>query len=453
MERARRTVLVLRNNWKKSVFASVCVFYGTRYAHSKYRESQYLRQVCLEAKAYGDVPLPVTARPRHVTVILNPTANDGKCRALFDKYCGPLLNLAGLKVGIVKTEKEGQAKDLMEIMDNTDAVIVAGGDGTVAEVVTGLLRRADRLQAVRRLPLALIPLGNTNSVAAALLGRTEADQATRITQATMALVRETIRPLDAMEVQALETEAEVPGRPVYLLSEISWGAFRDVQTKVRKYWYWGGLKERMAYVFNVVRDLTWSCDADMEYAAFCAGCSRCYQQQQAEQQQQQQAEQQQQRAANTRWWARLLPQPRPAPKPAQPETDYSTVDNPACGVWHQRPVSAVEWRLRTSHMQPESGPGLHLRIGPDSMTSAEFVGEGWSRAAGRQPAPAEELTVGQVRLVPHPEKRSTTAGDTPNTRWFGFDNEEFEVRPVLVRLLPRAVRVFTDGAAPAGTPS
>ena len=60
-----------------------------------------------------------------------------KCRVLFDKYCGPLLNLAGLKVGIIKTEKEGQAKDIMEIMDNTDAVLVAGGDGTAAEVSTG----------------------------------------------------------------------------------------------------------------------------------------------------------------------------------------------------------------------------------------------------------------------------------------------------------------------------
>lgn len=57
-----------------------------------------------------------------------------KCKAQFDKYCGPLLNLAGLKVGIIRTEKEGQAKELMEIMDNTDAVVIAGGDGTVAEV-------------------------------------------------------------------------------------------------------------------------------------------------------------------------------------------------------------------------------------------------------------------------------------------------------------------------------
>ena len=57
-----------------------------------------------------------------------------KCRAKFDKYCAPLLHLAGLKVAIVRTEHEGQAKELMAIMDKTDGVVVAGGDGTLSEV-------------------------------------------------------------------------------------------------------------------------------------------------------------------------------------------------------------------------------------------------------------------------------------------------------------------------------
>ncbi|KAF0295366.1 Acylglycerol kinase, mitochondrial [Amphibalanus amphitrite] len=397
MERIVKTAVVLRNNWKKSVFASLCALYGGNYAVGKYREALYMHEICLEAKAFGDAPLPTTAKPRHVTVILNPAANDGKCRAMFDKYCGPLLNLAGLKVGIIKTEKEGQAKDIMEIMDNTDAVIVAGGDGTVAEVVTGLLRRADRAQAVQRLPLALIPLGDTSGSATALLPPGEDSPARRITQATMALVRDTVRPLDAMEVQALETEAEVPGRPVYLLSNITWGAFRDVQARVSKYWYWGGLKERMAYVFAVFK------------------------------------------------------------KSAVSE-DFSSVDNPDCGVWHRRPVSTIDWSLRTRHAAAEgAGPGLHLRLGPSEMSSSEFISEGWSRMGGSEPSGTERLTVDQVRLVPTPEERSasvtapttTDSTSTPaeppaNTRWFGFDGEEFEVRPVLIRLLPRAVRVFTE---------
>ncbi|XP_043224034.1 acylglycerol kinase, mitochondrial-like [Amphibalanus amphitrite] len=462
MERIVKTAVVLRNNWKKSVFASLCALYGGNYAVGKYREALYMHEICLEAKAFGDAPLPTTAKPRHVTVILNPAANDGKCRAMFDKYCGPLLNLAGLKVGIIKTEKEGQAKDIMEIMDNTDAVIVAGGDGTVAEVVTGLLRRADRAQAVQRLPLALIPLGDTSGSATALLPPGEDSPARRITQATMALVRDTVRPLDAMEVQALETEAEVPGRPVYLLSNITWGAFRDVQARVSKYWYWGGLKERMAYVFAVFKNLTWSCNGDMEYTAYCAGCSRCYAEQKQQQQERAAAEQQQQQQARAgRWWSRFIPQPKPT-APPQPESavseDFSSVDNPDCGVWHRRPVSTIDWSLRTRHAAAEgAGPGLHLRLGPSEMSSSEFISEGWSRMGGSEPSGTERLTVDQVRLVPTPEERSasvtapttTDSTSTPaeppaNTRWFGFDGEEFEVRPVLIRLLPRAVRVFTE---------
>ena len=35
----------------------------------------------------------------------------------------------------LQTEYEGQAKKFMEVMDPTDAIVVAGGDGTVSEVV------------------------------------------------------------------------------------------------------------------------------------------------------------------------------------------------------------------------------------------------------------------------------------------------------------------------------
>lgn len=44
-----------------------------------------------------------------------------------------------------QTDYEGQAKKLMELMEQTDILIVAGGDGTVQEVITGLLRRPDQV--------------------------------------------------------------------------------------------------------------------------------------------------------------------------------------------------------------------------------------------------------------------------------------------------------------------
>lgn len=35
---------------------------------------------------------------------------------------------------VLQTDYEGQAKKLLELMENTDVIIVAGGDGTLQEV-------------------------------------------------------------------------------------------------------------------------------------------------------------------------------------------------------------------------------------------------------------------------------------------------------------------------------
>lgn len=69
------------------------------------------------------------------------------------------------KVSVVKTESIGEARGLMEVMDNCDAVVIAGGDGAVAEAITGLLRRQDSDYAVQRFPIGIIPVGALNNVA------------------------------------------------------------------------------------------------------------------------------------------------------------------------------------------------------------------------------------------------------------------------------------------------
>lgn len=88
-----------------------------------------------------------------MTVILNRNANKRKATKNFEKYCAPILHLAGVYVEIIQTESEGHAKTLMENLSSTDAVVVAGGDGTLSEVVTGLLRRNDVANS------SLVPIG------------------------------------------------------------------------------------------------------------------------------------------------------------------------------------------------------------------------------------------------------------------------------------------------------
>ena len=66
---------------------------------------------------------------------------------------------------MVKTESVGEARGLMEVMDNCDAVVVAGGDGAITEAVTGLLRRNDSGSAAQRFPIGVIPVGKLNNIA------------------------------------------------------------------------------------------------------------------------------------------------------------------------------------------------------------------------------------------------------------------------------------------------
>lgn len=113
-----------------------------------------MQAYCQKAANYGSEPLPPNVKARHITVILNPNANKRKSTKEFEKYCAPLLHLAGIFIEVIKTESEGHAKTLMDTLGGTDAIVVAGGDGTLSEVVTGILRKTEENTS------HLIPLGN-----------------------------------------------------------------------------------------------------------------------------------------------------------------------------------------------------------------------------------------------------------------------------------------------------
>lgn len=96
-----------------------------------------MRAACKEAAKYGEAQIPIDRNPTLVTVILNPVANKRKAKQDFERYCEPLLHLAGLQVDVIQTAAEGNAKEIVETLKGTEAIIVAGGDGTLSETVTG----------------------------------------------------------------------------------------------------------------------------------------------------------------------------------------------------------------------------------------------------------------------------------------------------------------------------
>jgi diacylglycerol kinase (ATP) len=98
--------------------------------------------------------------PKSILLIRNPTAGRRR-RGLVDDVMR-LVRAEGWTVDLVDTAASGDARRIAETCDASRyaVVAVAGGDGTINEVVNGLARRTDGGPA-----LALVPLGTANVLA------------------------------------------------------------------------------------------------------------------------------------------------------------------------------------------------------------------------------------------------------------------------------------------------
>jgi diacylglycerol kinase (ATP) len=90
-------------------------------------------------------------------IILNPVANRGK----IDQYRALIRNrLAQEDADYVETSRQGEGQELaMHAAKNGRPIIVVGGDGTINEVVNGIL------SAGRRVPLGIVAAGSGNDFA------------------------------------------------------------------------------------------------------------------------------------------------------------------------------------------------------------------------------------------------------------------------------------------------
>ncbi|TWW76545.1 Acylglycerol kinase, mitochondrial, partial [Takifugu flavidus] len=246
MARVVKVFRTLRNHWKKSAFAVCVLSYGGHWLYGKHCDNILRREACLLARDFGRQLMAPQEQLRKATVILNPAACNGKANNLFEKNAAPILHLAGVEITLVKTDYEGQAKKLMELLEHTDMLIVAGGDGTMQEVITGLLRRPDQ-EKMSGIPIGFIPLGSTNSLSPSLHLLND-NKVKDITSATLSILRGVTVPLDVLQIKGEKDQ------PVFALMGLQWGAFRDAASKISKYWYLGPLKTYAAHWFSTLRE-------------------------------------------------------------------------------------------------------------------------------------------------------------------------------------------------------
>ncbi|MCA9064977.1 MAG: diacylglycerol kinase family lipid kinase [Planctomycetaceae bacterium] len=106
-------------------------------------------------------PRTDTTRVRRCVLIANPHGGLRRGSSVLEAACRRLED-AGVRVSVSLTQHRGHAHELAQTLDLTscDALGIIGGDGTVHEVVNGLLTQTDEVT----VPLALIPAGTGNTL-------------------------------------------------------------------------------------------------------------------------------------------------------------------------------------------------------------------------------------------------------------------------------------------------
>ncbi|XP_032301516.1 acylglycerol kinase, mitochondrial isoform X1 [Coturnix japonica] len=392
---------------------------GVRYAEESLEEN-HVRCVLAElggelavreALVFGNELIPSNMPLKKATVFLNPAACKGKARNLFEKNAAPILHLSGLDVNIVTTDYEGQAKKLMELMENTDLIIIAGGDGTVQEVITGLLRRADEA-AFSKIPIGFIPLGKTCTLSHTLYPES-VNQVQHITNATLAILKGETVPLDVLQIKGEKEQ------PVFALSGLRWGSYRDAGVKASKYWYLGPLKTKAAHFFSTFKEWPQKHQAALMYLG------------PTERPPDEPEEKPSRPPLYVRLYRRLClywsPPRKEIPQEVAPED------------WQELKLSTVELSIATQNRQLDltrTEDFMNICIEADTVSKGQFVNRGSQKMRDPHMCPEDSQCIQASRCILQlPEG---TEGS------FGIDNEEYEAMPVEVKLLPRKLRFFCD---------
>jgi len=425
-------IKAVKNNPKKSVFGAVVLGYAGKWLNNVHENHLYRHATCQTIKHQGLQPMHHLATPKQVTVFLNPAASGGKATKLFRKNSKPVLFLSGSNVKLVKLDHEGQAKQLMAVLEPTDMIVCAGGDGTVNEIVTGIMRRPDS-EKWANTPIGIIPLGKTNTICEMLSkGKEGKTQQQWITEATSNLFSGNATMVDVFRV---ETE---DGKDAYGLTDFRWGFYRDAFAKQNNYWFLGSFKKYMTYIWNSKwvktaepNELDLSCNeplkATKEVKEATLGPLNT---------------RQGHNISLSKMLSPLLPSfiksSESEVEDVKVEEEQEIVKEPEVFDKMEQDIATVEFMASANKHElneRRESYSMHLSLQEKHFNFAEFVQNGPSSMVdGRYVPvnPVKENQCSKFKIVPKNKEDS----------FFSIDNEAFEAVPCTVELLPNRIKMI-----------
>lgn len=170
-------------------------------------------------------------------LILNPHGGVKTGRTILKKV-QPVFESVGAELNVYETEHAGHAKELTYSLDYTgyDGLCAIGGDGTMHEVVNGMLSRPDQ----RQLPIGLITGGTGNSFMRDVNCLDPVVAAKRIITGRK-------RAVDVAKVDA-------NGEILYAFNIVGWGMPTEINRISEKLRWMGGQRYNVASIIEVMKN-------------------------------------------------------------------------------------------------------------------------------------------------------------------------------------------------------
>ena len=195
-------------------------------------------------------------------LLVNPKGGHKKGLEIYEKVKHVFTN-ADTNVTVLHTEYPGHAFDFANTLDfaGYDGLCAIGGDGTMYELINGMLKRDDN----HKIPIGLITGGTGNSFMYDVDCLDPIDAAKRI-------VQHNLRPLDIAKVNA-------NGELFYSFNIIGWGLATDAGKLAEKLRWLGGVRYDIASIIEVLKGkdriatLTLEKEVIKENFIFIIGCN------------------------------------------------------------------------------------------------------------------------------------------------------------------------------------
>ena len=195
-------------------------------------------------------------------LLVNPKGGHKRGLEIYEKV-KHIFSSAGTNITVLHTEYAGHAFDFANTLDfvGYDGLCAIGGDGTMYELINGMLKRDDN----HKIPIGLITGGTGNSFMYDVDCLDPIDAAKRI-------VQHNLRPLDIAKVNA-------NGELFYSFNIIGWGLATDAGKLAEKLRWLGGVRYDVASIIEVLKGkdriatLTLDKEVIKENFIFIIGCN------------------------------------------------------------------------------------------------------------------------------------------------------------------------------------